>query len=183
MELEDRLGEMFEETVRVLPVPVAVMVAEATRRGRRRRVVRRAGQLAGAALATAGLVWGSAALDLRTGPAAPASRPADVTEEHLVGTLAALLPAGATLRQVAAPHDPAARAAVTLTYDDGSGPVPLTVTLRWTEPSDPTGQQQTGYLVQARQPTGTDLVLAVGPGTALSLTDWQTIARSPLWDE
>ncbi|GAA2157945.1 hypothetical protein GCM10009760_60530 [Kitasatospora kazusensis] len=141
MEFEDRLGTMLGESLSGLPVPVAVMVAEAGRRGRRLRLRRRIAQLAATVAVVAGLVCGSALLDVRTRPAAAAvQRPVDLADRDLLGTLATLLPAGASLRQYedagqqdTGPQTPGQHApagtGLTLAYDGGHGPLTLAVTL------------------------------------------------------
>ncbi len=219
-ELEDRLVRLLGETVHDLPVPVAVMVAAAGRRGRRLRRRRRAAQGAATAAVVAWLVCGSALLDGRARPAAsPTARPADPVGRDLLGTLAALLPPGASLRRHSDPAqqhlDPAAEAGISVAYDGGHGPVDVTVLLYGPRAGDfrpgcevssrPTGRRTgcgvtevnpgveqltevypDGYDIRVTRPDGVRVDLLVrrqgsNPAPALTLAQWQEIARSPRW--
>ncbi|AUG76687.1 hypothetical protein CFP65_1813 [Kitasatospora sp. MMS16-BH015] len=191
MELEDRLGALLGESVRELPVPVAVIVAESTQRGRRHRSRRRVVQLTGAALAMAGLVWVSSSIDLRRPPADPAVSAAG---ENVLGTLAELLPSGADLREVAGPAG--TDQGLTVRYDNGLTPVTLTVeltpgpgcpegldcqTTRYSDGTTETVERLTdGYRVRAHRPGGTEVQLTVRP-CADALPLWRQIAASPRW--
>ncbi|MER5639646.1 hypothetical protein ABT095_22140 [Kitasatospora sp. NPDC002227] len=188
MELEDRIGALLGDSVRELPVPVAVIVAEAGRQGRRRRSRRRAAQLAGATLATAAVVWTGAAIDLHRAPAAPAA--ADVVGENVLGTLADLLPSGASLREVVTPPE---THGLTVRYDDGRSPVTLTVDLapgpgctdctrtRLGDGTTETSERLAdGVRVRAHHPDGSEVELTVRPAEG-ALPLWQQVAASPRW--
>ncbi|MFF1902025.1 hypothetical protein [Kitasatospora sp. NPDC058218] len=135
--LEHELGRLLNASVQDLHPPVAVMLAEATRRGRalhRRRRLRTAGSAVAVLALAAGLAL--TGLPGRTGgggggpvTAAPAGPTADQVRQRqhaaLQATLARLLGPGIRLSAEAGADqlslDPAADAVLWMRYDDGSG--------------------------------------------------------------
>ncbi|GAB2710285.1 hypothetical protein [Kitasatospora kifunensis] len=79
MDFEDDLTEMLVKSVDELDPPIALMIAEGSRDGRRRRRIRRGLQVAGAAVVVAALVTAGAVVGLGSSGSSHSMQAADAT--------------------------------------------------------------------------------------------------------
>ncbi|WP_395296438.1 hypothetical protein ACF9IK_25580 [Kitasatospora hibisci] len=195
-DLEHDLGRLLAGSVQDLHPPVAVMLAEATRRG---RVLRRRRRLATTASAAAVLTLAAAVtltglpdpLGRSAGPAAPtaAGSPTDGSAASLAAsgqddlrqrqraalqdTLARLIGPGTTLDAEAGGDqltlDPTADAVLWTRYDDGKGAATVSVEVHG--PASGATAPSCGTRTDAARATGYSCTTAGGPGPAPQIVE------------